>query len=99
MARLVVSRETQGDLDEILAYLTSAAGKSAALRYGERFRGAFRILGERPGNGDAYPAWETQCHGAPIRTMMRTRLGVPAGVIVAVPDRGAGAEFGNGHDR
>jgi toxin ParE1/3/4 len=51
MARLIVSRETQADLDEILAYLASVAGKSAALRYGERFRAAFRHLIDFPATG------------------------------------------------
>ena len=55
MARLIVSRETQADLDEILAYLASLAGKSVALRYGERIRAAFRYLMDFPATGAMRP--------------------------------------------
>jgi len=44
MARLVVSSETQADLDEILRWLTHEAGGSVALRYATKFRAAFRHL-------------------------------------------------------
>jgi plasmid stabilization system protein ParE len=55
MAGLIVSRETLADLDEILAYLTSVAGKPIALRYGERFRAAFRHLMDFPATGAMQP--------------------------------------------
>ena len=48
MARLIVSRETQADLDELLDYLDREAGRPVALRYGERFRSAFRHLMDFP---------------------------------------------------
>jgi len=55
MARLLVSPETQADLDEILAHPTNAAGRSVALRYGERFRAAFRHLMGFPQSGAMRP--------------------------------------------
>jgi plasmid stabilization system protein ParE len=55
VARLIVSRDTLADLDEILAYLTSVAGKPVALRYGERFRAAFRHLMDYPATGAMRP--------------------------------------------
>ena len=55
MARLVASREAQADLDEVLAYLEGTAGKPVALRYGERFRNAFRHLVDFPETGAKRP--------------------------------------------
>ena len=51
MARLVVSPAARHDLDEILAYLARVAGTSLALRYGSRFRAAFRHLIDFPETG------------------------------------------------
>jgi plasmid stabilization system protein ParE len=55
MAGLIVSRETLADLDDILAYLTSVAGNLVVLRYGERFRAAFRHLMDFPATGAMRP--------------------------------------------
>jgi plasmid stabilization system protein ParE len=55
VARLIVSRETQADLDEILAHLAATAGNSVAHRYGERFRAAFRHLMDFPATGAMRP--------------------------------------------
>ena len=44
MVRLVVSPETQADLDEILRWLTREAGGPVALRHASKFRAAFRHL-------------------------------------------------------
>ena len=55
MARLIVSRETQADLDDILAHLVAIAGKSVALHYGERFRAAVRHLMDFPATGAMRP--------------------------------------------
>jgi toxin ParE1/3/4 len=55
MARLIAAREAQADLDEILAYLQGEAGKSVALRYGERFRAGFRHLVDFPETGARRP--------------------------------------------
>ena len=55
MARLVASREAQADLDDILDYLAGIAGASVALRYGERFRAAFRHLVDFPETGARRP--------------------------------------------
>jgi toxin ParE1/3/4 len=55
VARLIVSRETQADLDEILNYLATVAGKSVALRFGERFHAAFRYLMDFPAAGAMRP--------------------------------------------
>ena len=55
MVRLVVSPETQADLDEILRWLTREAGRPVALRYAEKFRAAFRHLTEFPETGARRP--------------------------------------------
>lgn len=55
MLRLIVSRETQAALDGILETLASVAGRSVALRYGERFRAAFRHLMDFPAIGAMRP--------------------------------------------
>ena len=55
MAGLIVSRETLAKLDDILAYLTSVAGKPVALRYGEIFRAASRHLMDFPATGAMRP--------------------------------------------
>ena len=55
MARLIVSPEAQADLDVILDYLASVGGNVVALRYGEKFRGAFRHLIDFPETGAARP--------------------------------------------
>jgi plasmid stabilization system protein ParE len=51
MARLVVSPETQADLDEILRWLAREAGRPVALRYAEKFGAAFRHLTTFPETG------------------------------------------------
>jgi plasmid stabilization system protein ParE len=68
VARLIVPRETQADLDEILAHLAATAGISVALRYGERFRAAFRHLMDFP---------ETEAMRPGLDANMRIRVVTP----------------------
>jgi plasmid stabilization system protein ParE len=55
MVRLVVAPQARGDLEEILAHLARVAGTSVALRYGSRFRAAFRHLIDFPETGAKRP--------------------------------------------
>ena len=51
MAELIFSDDAASDLDLILDYLAREAGAPVAIRYGERFRAAFRQLTDFPGSG------------------------------------------------
>lgn len=55
MTRLLVSREAEADLDDILGYLLDNAGPVTAARYGERFAEAFDHIADFPGAGSPRP--------------------------------------------
>lgn len=56
MTRLIVSREAETDLDEVLDYLEQEAGARTVLSYAKRFRKTLLSLAEFPGAGTLRPA-------------------------------------------
>ena len=56
MTRLIVSRQAETDIDEVLNYLEREAGVRTARSYAERFRKSIELLTEFPGGGALRPA-------------------------------------------
>ena len=57
MTRLIVSREAETDLDEVLDYLEQEAGARTALSYAEQFRKSIQFVAEFPGGGAPRLPW------------------------------------------
>lgn len=55
MTRLIVAAEAESDLEDILDYLVSNAGRRTAAAYGERFADAIDRILTHPGAGAPRP--------------------------------------------